>query len=107
MFFLHPLGPPEYEIADFEYPHSDLPFVVPVEGLLVASGADDGHLAGLFEQVDCILLSFRGSIAVESLHSWGTVVEVGGQHCLSSIGQEEGCEHCGSVWGRSQALEDH
>ena len=34
------------------------------------------------------------------------MVEVGGQHCFSSIGQEEGCEPCGSVRGRSQALED-
>ena len=34
------------------------------------------------------------------------MVEVGGQHCLSSIGQKEGCEPYGSVWGCSQALED-
>ena len=52
MFFLRRLGPPEYEIADFEYPPSNLPFVVLAEGLLVASEADDGHLTGLFEQVD-------------------------------------------------------
>ena len=77
-----------------------------MENLLVASGADDGHLAGLLEQVDCVLLSLHGSVTVESLHSWGAVVEVGGQHCFSSIGQEEGCEPCGSVRGRSQALED-
>ena len=74
MFFLHRLGPPEYEIANSEYPPSDLPFVVPVEGLLVASGADDGHLAGLFEQVDYVLLSLLGSVVVESLHSWGAMV---------------------------------
>ena len=43
---------------------------------------------------------------VEGLHSWGTVVEVGGQHCFSSVGQEEGCEPYGSVQGCSQALED-
>ena len=64
----------------------DLPFVVHAESLLVASGADDDCLVGLFEQVDCVLLSLRSSVVVESLHSWGTVVEVGGQHCLSSIG---------------------
>ena len=81
--------------------------MVPTESLLVASGTDDGHLVGLFEQVDCVLLSFHGSVAVKSLHSWGAVVEVGGQHCLNSVGQEEGCEPYGSVWGRSQALEDH
>ena len=86
MFFLRRLGPSEHEIADFEYPSSDLPFMVPVEDLLVASGADDGRLVGLFEQVDCVLLSLRGSVVVESLHSWGTVVEVRGQHCFSSIG---------------------
>ena len=100
------MGPPEYEVADFENPSSDLPFVVPAEGLLVASEADDGRLVGLFEQVDCVLLSLRGSVVVESLHSWGTVVEVGGQYCFSSVGQEKGCEPCGSVWGHSQALED-
>ena len=49
VFFLHLLGPPEYEIADFEYPPSDLPFVVPTEGLLVAGGADDGRLTGFYE----------------------------------------------------------
>ena len=49
MFFLCRLGPSEHEIADFEDPSSDLPFMVPVESLLVASGVDDGRLAGLFE----------------------------------------------------------
>ena len=76
LFFLHRLGPPEYEIADFEDPPPDLPFVVPAESLLVASRAYDGCLTGLLEQVDCVLLSLHGSVMVESLHSWGTVVEV-------------------------------
>ena len=98
-FFLRRLGPSEHEIADFKYPSSDLPFVVPAEGLLIASEADDYCLVGLFEQVDCVLLSLHGSVAVESLHSWGAMVEVGGQHCLSFVGQEEGGEPCGSVLG--------
>ena len=80
--------------------------MVPTESLLVASKLNDGRLAGLLEQVDSILLSLRGSITVKSLRSWGTVVEVGGQYCFSSVGQEKGCEPCGSVWGPSQALED-
>ena len=101
MFFLRRLGPPEYEITDFEYPTSNLPFVVPAKSLLVASRADDGRLMGLLDKVDRVLLSLRSSVLVKSLHSWGTMVEVGGQHCFSSIGQEEGCEPCGSVWGRS------
>ena len=62
---------------------------------------------GLLEQVDCVLLSLHGSVAVESLHSWGTVVEVGGQHYFSSAGQKKGGEPCGLVCSRSQALEDH
>ena len=86
MFFLRRLGHSEHEIADFENPSSDLPFVVPVEGLLIASRADDGCLMGLFEQVDCVLLSIHGSVAVESFYSWCTVVEVGGQHSFRSIG---------------------
>ena len=49
-----------------------------MDSLLVASEVDDDHLAGFLEQVDCVLLSLRGLVAVESLHSWGTVVEVGG-----------------------------
>ena len=89
MFFLRRLGPPEYEIVDFEYPPFDLPFVVPTESLLVVSGADDGRLADLLGQVDCVLLSLRGSVAVR------------GQHCFSSVGQEEGCEPYGLVWGHS------
>ena len=34
------------------------------------------------------------------------MVEVGGQHCFSSVGQEKGCEPYGSVWGHSQAPEN-
>ena len=60
--------------------------MVPAESLLVASRADDSHLAGLLEQVDYVLLSLYGSIAVEGLHYWGTVVEVGGQHRFSFVG---------------------
>ena len=100
------MGPPEYEITDFEDPPTNLPFVVPAESLLVASEVDDGRLVGLLEQVNSVLLSLRGPITVESLHSWGAVVKVRGQHCFSSIGQEEGCEPRGSVQGHSQALED-
>ena len=80
------MGPLEYEITDFEDPPPDLPFMVPAESLLVASRANDGRLVGLLEQVDYVLLSLRGLVTVESLHSWGAVVEVGGQHCFSSVG---------------------
>ena len=52
-------------------------------------------------------MSLCGSVLVEGLHSWDTVVEVRGQHCFSSIGQEERCEPCGSVRGHSQAPKDH
>ena len=57
-----------------------------MESLLVASGADDGRLVGLLEQVDYVLLSHHGSVMIKGLHSWGAMVEVGGQHCFSSIG---------------------
>ena len=46
--------------SDLEGPPFDFPFVVPAESLLVVSGADDGRLAGLLEQVDSILLSLHG-----------------------------------------------
>ena len=75
--------------------------MVSAESLLVANGADGGRLMGLLEQVDYVLLSLRGSVVVESLHSWGAMVEVGGRHCFISVGQEEGCEPCGSIWGHS------
>ena len=101
VFFLRQLGPSEHEITDFEYPSTNLPFVVPTEGLLIASEADDGCLVGFFEQVDCVLLSLGGSVAVESFNSWCAVVEVGGQHGFCSVSQEERCESYGSVWGRS------
>ena len=78
MFFLCRLGPLEYEVADFEDSPPDLSFVVPAESLLIASRADDDRLVGFLEQVDCVLLSLRGSVVVESLHSWGAMVEVGG-----------------------------
>ena len=80
--------------------------MVPAESLQVTNGADDGRLTSLLEQVDRVLLSLRSSVAVEGLHSRGAVVEVGGQHCFSSVGQEEWCEPCRSVQGSSQAPED-
>ena len=76
MFFLCRLGPLEYEITDFEDSPPDLSFVVPAESLLVASGANDGRLTSLLEQVKCVLLSLHGLV----------MVEVEGQHCFSSIG---------------------
>ena len=79
MLLLGRLGPSKHEVSDLKDPYSDFPLVVPTESLLVASGADDGHLVGL-EQVDCVLLSLHGLVMVEGLHSWGIVVEVGGQH---------------------------
>jgi len=86
VFFLRRLGPSEHEIADFENPSSNLPFMVPAEGLLIASGVDDGCLTGLFEQVDYVLLSLRGSVTVESFYSWCAMVEVGGHHDFCSVG---------------------
>ena len=89
MFLLRRLGPPKYEITDFEDPSPDLSFMVPTKSLLVLSRADDGRLADLLGQVDCVLLSLRGSVAVR------------GQHCFSSVGQEEGCEPYGLIRGHS------
>ena len=43
------LGPSKHEVSDLEDPSSNFPLVVPAERLLVASGADDGRLAGLLE----------------------------------------------------------
>ena len=106
MFVLGGLGPPEYEITNLEDPPPDFSFMVPAESLLVTSGADDDRLTSLLEQVDHVLLSLRSSVSVEGLYSWGAMIKVEGQHCFSSIGQEERCEPRGSVRGRSQALED-
>ena len=97
MFLLGQFGPLKHEVSDLEDPSSDFPLMVHMESLLVASEADDGCLTGLLEQVDRVLLSLLGSVVVESLHSWGTMVEVGEQYCFSFVGQEEGCEPCGSV----------
>ena len=75
----------EYEITDLEDPTPDFSFMVPMKSLLVTSGADDGRLLSLLEQVDRILLSLRGSVLVEGLYSWDTVIEVGWQHCFGSV----------------------
>ena len=77
------MGSSDHEVSDLEDLPSDFSFMVHAESLLVASGADDDRLMGLLEQVNCILLSLHGFVAVEGLHSWGTVVEVGGQHALA------------------------
>ena len=60
------LGPSKHEVTNLEDPSSDFPLMVPAESLLLSSGVDDGHLMGLLEQVDCILLSLHGSVAVKS-----------------------------------------
>ena len=49
MLVLGRLGPPKYEITDLEGPPHDFSFVVPVESLLVTSGADHGRLTSLLE----------------------------------------------------------
>ena len=78
MFFLCRLGPPEYEVTDFEDSPPDLSFMLPMESLLVVSEADDGRLMSLLEQVDRILLSLHGSVLVKGLYSRGVVIKVGG-----------------------------
>jgi len=75
----------EYKVIDLEDPPPDFSFMVPAKSLLITSGADDGRLTSLLEQVDRVLLSLLGSVSVEGLYSWGIVIEVGGQHCFSSI----------------------
>ena len=75
--------------------------MVPVESLLITSGANDDRLMSLLEQVDRILLSLHGLVLVKGLYSQGVMIKVGGQHCFSSICEEERGEPCGPVWGRS------
>ena len=75
--------------------------MVPMENLLIKSGADDGCLMSLLEQVTRVLLSLRGLILVEGLYSRGIVIEVGGQHCFGSVCEEEWVEPYGPVWHRS------
>ena len=86
MFVLGGLGSPEYEITDLKDPPPNFSFMVPMKSLLVTSGADDGCLMSLLEQVDSVLLSLNGLVLVEGLYSRSAVIEVGGQHCFSSIG---------------------
>ena len=52
MFLLVRLGPLKHEVSELEGPSSNFPLMVPAESLLVLSGADDGRLVGLLEQVD-------------------------------------------------------
>ena len=49
MFVLGGLGSLEYEITDLKDPPPDFSLMVPEESLLVASGANDGHLTSLLE----------------------------------------------------------
>ena len=74
---------------------------VPVESLLVMSGADDGRLTSLVKQVNRVLLSLYGLVLVEGPHSWGTMIEVGWQHGFNSVHQEERGEPRGLVWSLS------
>ena len=75
--------------------------MVPIESLLVMSGVNDCCLMSLLEQVDRVLLSLRGSVLVEGLYSWGTMIEVGGQHCFGFVCEEERGEPYGPVRHRS------
>ena len=49
MLLLGRSGPLKHEVSDLGDRSSDFPLVVPMESLLVASGADDGRLVGLLE----------------------------------------------------------
>ena len=69
MLLLGRLGPSKHAVSDLEDPSSDFPLMVSTESLLVASRVDDGHLVGLLEQVNCVLLSLHVSVMVKSLHS--------------------------------------
>ena len=80
----------EYKVTDLEDPPPDFSFMVPMESLLVTSGVDDGRLTSLLEQVDRILLSLHGSVLVEGLYSWGTMIEVRWQHYFGSVCREKG-----------------
>ena len=51
MFLLGQFGPLKHEVFDLEDSPSDFSFMVPMESLLIASGAYDGRLASLLEQV--------------------------------------------------------
>ena len=65
--FLHGrLSPSKHEVFDLEDSPSDFSFMVHVESLLVASGADDGRLADFLKQVDCILLSLYYLVVVKA-----------------------------------------
>ena len=49
MLLLGRLGLSKHEVSNLEDPSSNFPLLVPTESLLVASGVDDGRLAGLLE----------------------------------------------------------
>ena len=89
---------PTSTVSDLEDSPSDFSFMVPMESLLVASGADDGRLVSLLKQVNRVLLSLRGSVLVKGLYSRGTMIKAGGQYCFGSVCEEERCEPYGLVW---------
>jgi hypothetical protein len=74
MHVLHRLRSPQYQVVDFEGSSLDLPFMIPLKGLLVMSRVDQVRLPGLLQQVDHVLLSLRGSVEVKGFDPWGAIV---------------------------------
>jgi hypothetical protein len=68
------LRPLQHQIANFEGSSLDLPLVVPTKGLLVAGRANQSCLSCLLQQVDRVLLSFRGLVGVKGFDPWGAIV---------------------------------
>jgi hypothetical protein len=99
------LDQPEHEVSFTECERMNLPAVIGLQLLLVERCSRQGQFSRLLEKVDAIFAGFFGLLLCVLDHSWHVEFDVGGQHSLCSIDQEEGCEVDRTIWSGTQALE--
>jgi hypothetical protein len=99
------LDQPEYEISFAKRERMDLPAVVSLQLLLIERSSGQGLLSCLLEEVDAIFTSFFRLLLRVLDHSGCIEFDVGGQHCLCSVDQEERSEVDRAIRSGAQALE--
>jgi hypothetical protein len=99
------LDQPEYEISFVKHEWMNLLAMVSSQLLLIECGSGQGLLSCLLEEVNTIFTDFFCLLLRVLDHSGRIKFNVGGQHCLCPIDQEERGEADRAVGSGAQALE--
>ena len=87
----------EDQVPDVEGSALHSSVVVPSQGLLVSSQAEEGDVARFVQLVHGILMGCLGSLFIIRPDPWRSIVKVGWEDSLRTIDYEEGCVAGGST----------